>query len=142
MMATCDAPGLASRLVATAETAAGPDLGDRRAVHQRQRLARARREQQDRSLVRVLPGGRVARRDADRLQPVPGRRRVGRHQAHETRRVPRPDDRPQRLLDLAAGQLGQGLAHHVGAFAVAEQLGHVGGGQDDDLHAALEPGPA
>ena len=76
------------------------------------------------------------------FSPYAGARRVGGHQAHEARRVPRPDDRPQRLLDLAAGQLGQGLAHDVGALGVGQQRPHVVAGQDEYLHAGLQLGLA
>jgi hypothetical protein len=41
---------------------------------------------------------------------------------------------PQRLLDPAAGQAGQGLPHDVGALTVREQLAHMVSGQDDYFH--------
>ena len=42
------------------------------------------------------------------------------------------------LLDPAAGQVGQGLAHHVRALAVSQQLMDVATGQHKYLHAGLQ----
>jgi hypothetical protein len=51
-----------------------------------------------------------------------------------------PDDGAQQWLDLAEGQPGQRLAHHVGALAVSEQLMDVVTGRDNYLHLGLQLG--
>jgi hypothetical protein len=49
--------------------------------------------------------------------------------APTTGRAGRADDRPQRLLERAAGEIGQGPAHHDRALVVGQQLTHVVIGQ-------------
>ena len=116
-MASTSASARASRSVATAETAAVLISVTAEALSTRQRLAGLRARQQHDALVGVQPARRVAGRDADRLEAVPavagrsGRTGIRPISPAASRRLQQD---AQRLVHLAAGPRGQGVAHGTG----------------------------
>ena len=111
------------------------DRGDRAGVHERPRLRRSRRRRARRSPDGCrgrAPGSPGAMHD--RLQRVErrGAAAVRRHQAHQGRRLRRPDDEAQRVVELVARERGQHLRHRLDALGHRQQPAHVVLAQDPD----------
>ena len=119
-----------------------PNGGDRRRVHDGDRLARLAVEQRHRALVRIEPAIGVVWDDDDGLEPVHPRVAAAMrgHEPDQRLVARRPDHRPEREMNFAACDRAERALDRGQAAGRVEELLDVRFSKDEDLVQASDLG--